>query len=106
MIVKKGASIAKCRPEILIAAITVIEPAFIEFGKPCVITSGTEKYKHSAERSGHYRGDALDFRTRFFKTDSEKHLFLDVLVERLGRDFVVILEKTHLHVHWSPVYAE
>lgn len=104
MIVKSGASIDGCRAEVLIAAITIIEPAYIEFGKPCVITSGTEKYKHSAKRSAHYRGDALDFRTRVFKTDSEKHLFLEVLVERLGRDFVVVLEKTHLHVHWSPVY--
>jgi len=106
MIVKSGSSIDGCRAEILIAAITIIEPAFIEFGKPCVVTSGTEKYKHSAKRSAHYRGDALDFRTRFFKTDSEKHLFLDVLVESLGKDFVVILEKTHLHVHWSPAYDE
>lgn len=105
MIVKHNASISGCRSEILVAAITIIEPTFIEFGKPCVITSGTEKYKHSAERSAHYRGDALDFRTRFFNTDAEKHLFLDVLVDRLGKDFVVILEKTHLHIHWSPVYA-
>ncbi len=104
MIIKKGASIQGCRKEILTAAITIIEPAFIEFGKPCVITSGIEKYKHSANRSAHYRGDALDFRTRHFKTESEKHLFLDVLVDRLGPHFVVILEKTHLHVHWSPVY--
>lgn len=106
MIVKKGASIDKCRPEILIAAINIIHPLFAEFGKPCVITSGTEKYKHTSKRSAHYRGDALDFRTRFFATESEKHLFLDILVEKLGANFVCILEKTHLHVHYSPVYED
>ena len=105
MILKKGVSISKCRAEILIAAITIIEPLYIEFGKPCVVTSGSEKKKHSVKRSGHYRGDALDFRTRFFKTDSEKHLFLEALAKKLGPDFVCVLEKTHLHVHWSPVYG-
>ena len=103
MIIKKGASINGCRAEILIAAITVIAPIYEEFNKPCVITSGTEKVKHSVERSAHYRGDALDFRIRFF-SDAEKHLFYERVVEALGRNFVAILESTHLHVHWSPVY--
>lgn len=105
MIIKKNASIAGCRSEILIAAITIIEPLYLEFGHPCVITSGTEHYEHSAERSAHYRGDALDLRTRFF-SDSEKNLFAQALKKRLGSDFVVVLERTHLHVHWSPVFQQ
>lgn len=106
MIIKPGASIQGCRAEILIAAITVIEPLYIKYGYECIVTSGTEPYKHSAQRSAHYRGDALDFRTRFFNTDEEKHKFYEDLVNHLGSDFVCILEKTHLHVHWSPVYKD
>lgn len=105
MILKKGVSIEGCRPEILIVGTAIITPLYSEYGHPCVVTSGTEKVKHSAERSAHYRGDALDFRTRFF-TDAEKQLFIKDLRQKLGRDFVCILEATHLHVHWSPVYKE
>lgn len=104
MILKDGVSIKGCRAEILIAAITIIAPLFKRYGYECVITSGTEDVKHSAQRSAHYRGDALDFRTRFFKTADEKRLFYEDLCAALGSDFVCILESTHIHVHWAPVY--
>lgn len=104
MIIKRGASIDGCRAEILRAAISIIEPVYMQYGYECVITSGTENVKHSAHRSKHYSGDALDFRTRFFKTADEKHRFYEDVMEKLGSDFVCILEKTHLHVHWAPVY--
>jgi hypothetical protein len=104
MKIKHNASIVGCRSEILIAAISIIESLYIEYGVECVITSGTEKYKHSAKRSAHYRGDALDFRTRDFKTTDEKLKFYEDLTMELGSDFVCVLEKTHLHVHWSPAY--
>lgn len=105
MILKRGVSIEGCRAEILIAAISKIAPLFSEFCQPCVITSATEKYKHSAERSAHYRGDALDFRTRFFSSE-EKAVFLIEVRKKLGKDFVCIMESTHLHIHWSPVYHD
>jgi len=107
MLVKNGASIEGCRPEILIAAITIIEPVFIVAGVQCVVTGGTEKYKHSAERSRHYSGDALDFRSRDL-TDRNKQVVLNKLSEGLGKHFVVILETDpdHYHIHYAPVYED
>ena len=105
MKLKSGVSIKGCRAEILIAAIEIIEPLYIEYGYDCVITSGTEKYKHSVNRSAHYRGDALDFRTREFSGAEEKLKFYEDVSMILGPDFVCVLERTHLHIHWSPVYA-
>ena len=61
--IKPGASIENCGPEILRAAIA-IDPIFSAQGADLVITSGSENYKHSAERSKHYSGDAIDVRSK------------------------------------------
>jgi hypothetical protein len=106
MILKKGVSIDGCRPEILIAAITIIAPIFAKHDRVAVITSGTEKVKHSAKRSAHYRGDALDFRHRYFRSLDKKAEVLQELSEALGPNFVCVLEKTHYHIHYAPVYED
>tara|TARA_R110000803_G_scaffold210685_2_gene283180 strand:- start:3901 stop:4218 length:318 start_codon:yes stop_codon:yes gene_type:complete len=103
MLLKEGVSIAGCRAEILIAAITIICPVYNKYGHRAVVTSGTEKYKHSVDRSKHYCGDALDFRSRYFN-ENDKHKVKDELQKNLGRNFVVILEHTHFHIHYAPVY--
>lgn len=110
MILKHGVSIKGCEGEILEAAITVIDPIFHFYGKEGVITSGTEKHKHSAKRSAHYRGDALDWRSHWF-TLQQKTDILESLKNALGPNFVVVLENIgksseHYHIHWSPVYED
>ena len=105
MQIKEGVSISGCNSEILVAAITIIDPVFKEFGEEGVITSGTEKHKHSAKRSRHYRGDALDWRHRFFVW-SVKTKVLEELKKRLGKHFVVVLESSHFHIHFAPVYED
>ena len=64
------------------------------------ITSGTEG-QHSVKRSAHYRGDAVDLRT--WHVDGQE--YADRLSEALGDDYVVLFERDHVHLHWSPVYA-
>tara|TARA_Y100000034_G_scaffold116922_1_gene155862 strand:- start:75 stop:392 length:318 start_codon:yes stop_codon:yes gene_type:complete len=99
MKVKQGASIDHCNAPILRAAI-LIEPLFISRGVELVITSGTGE-KHRAERSGHYRGDAIDIRTRDLPPD--QHAALAKAIRRkIGSAYVVILESNHIHIHWSP----
>ena len=110
MILKKGVSVDGCGAEILRAAITIIDPLFSEYGHDGIVTSGSEHFKHSAKRSAHYRGDALDWRSNWYSLP-EKYDILDKLKERLGGDFVVILESVgkpyeHFHIHWSPVYGK
>ena len=104
MLLKEDVSIDGCRAEILIAGISIISPVFKRYGHQAVVTSGTEKYKHSAERSKHYAGDALDFRSRFFNSDKIKYDVAEELRKRLGKNFVVILEKDHFHIHYAPIY--
>ena len=106
--IKKGASIDSCNAQILRAYIAIIQPLYKEYGQEAAITSGSEAYEHSAKRSAHYRGDALDLRSKVF-TVEQKHAILEKLSNQLGPDFVIILEGLgkvyeHFHIHWSPVY--
>ena len=103
MLLKKGVSIAGCRAEILIAAITIIAPLYKRYGHQLVITSGTEDVKHSVKRSKHYCGDALDLRHYYF-SDKAKHQVVEELKLLLGDNFVILLERHHIHVHYAPVY--
>lgn len=68
-------------------------------GTEATVTSTLEG-QHSAVRSAHYRGDAVDLRTWHV----EPTVFAAALTDALGEDFVVIEERDHVHVHWSPVY--
>ena len=103
MKVKKGVVLDGCRAEIITAAITVIAPIFKLYGEEAVITSGIEKHRHSVKRSAHYRGDALDWRHRFFDYDTKLEV-VQSLKDELGSHFVVVLEQTHIHIHYAPVY--
>jgi|TARA_R100000789_G_scaffold100494_1_gene111057 hypothetical protein len=99
MKVKKDASIANCRAPILRALIW-IEPLFVSRNVELVVTSGTGE-KHSAERSGHYRGDGVDIRSRTVPADQRQTL-AKAIRRKLGSAYVVILESNHYHIHWSP----
>ena len=104
---KRGASIDKCRPEVLIALISV-DPIYAKYGVDTVVTSGTEPYKHSALRSGHYRGDALDLRIKNVPVDKRAMVF-QAIRRKLAPDFVVLHEGKgkaweHIHFHWSPIF--
>jgi len=104
MILKEGVSIDGCRSEILIAALTIIAPIFLKHERIAVIDSGTEPHRHSAKRSRHYSGDALDFRHRYFRGIEKKAQVMEELQDALGPDFVVVLETLHYHIHYAPVY--
>ena len=108
IIIKPGASIEGCRKEILTALIVDIQSVFHSENLDTVVTSGKENFKHSVKRSSHYRGDALDIRSKHIKED-RKNIIYQNLKQRLGQDFVVILESRgkaweHFHIHWSPVF--
>ena len=108
MKVKRGASIDKCRAEILRAFI-LIEPIFVAEGVEMVITSGSEKYKHSSKYSSHYKGDALDIRSFTLKTLARKRSVQEKIRKKLGPKFVIILEKAgkpgeHFHLQFTPTF--
>ena len=109
--IKRNASVDGCGKEILLALVTKIHPAFEAENVDTWITSGTEHYKHSVKRSAHYRGDALDLRSKHLFPKRAKYKVYNTLKRRLGEDFVVILEAEgrpweHFHIHWSPIHKE
>jgi len=98
------------RPEILLGAIKV-EPIFAYYQVDLIITSGREKYKHSVERSAHYRGDAIDVRSKNLPISANKIEVLNRIKDILGPDYVCVFENAgkaneHFHIHWSPVYKD
>jgi len=62
------------------------------------ITSGVEG-RHSS-RSYHYVGGALDWRIRDFAA-SELNRWVREITKKLGPDYYVELESTHIHIHYT-----
>lgn len=98
MQIKKGVRVTGLSPEIVIAII-VVNDVYRKYGRDCTITSGTEgKHGYSSE---HYKGDAVDFRTRDLFPD-QKTAIAKEIAARLGDNYDVVLEETHLHVEFDP----
>lgn len=87
------------QPEALLA-IAVAESVYRDHGLDCVITSVCEG-QHSAN-SLHYKGLAVDFRTRHIPSPGQKRQICDLIAEALGSDYDVLLEATHIHVEFDP----
>ena len=106
--VKPGASIVGLRGPML-EKLYDIDSVFEQYGVDTVITSGMERFRHSVKRSAHYRGDAVDLRSKHLKSTAQKYEVLLKLESILGDDFVVLFEneglpQEHYHVHWGPVF--
>lgn len=74
-----------------------------ENGQTLVVTSGLDG-THSPG-SLHYYGYALDFRSRYFSAKTVVKL-CDQLRSALGTDYLVLDEKTHIHVQCQLALAE
>lgn len=101
MRLKTGVDISNIQPQIVFALIPA-DALYRDEGIECVITSGRDG-KHSLT-SLHYSGNAVDLRTRDLKVKDSflPSLIRDRLADRLGVDYDVILEKTHIHLEYQP----
>lgn len=68
-------------------------------GRGAIITSGTDG--QHMKGSLHYVGRAADLRSNDLAT-SQKSRLVEALRARLGRDFDVVPEPTHIHVEYDP----
>lgn len=98
MRLKSGVKLTDLQPQVILAVLAVEEVMGF-----CTVTSANDS-KHSAS-SWHYKGRALDFRTKDYAGDKLKAV-ADIK-ERLGPDFDVVLEaegepNEHLHVEYDP----
>lgn len=104
MTLKPGVRLADLAPQMVLAAF-VIDGCFSRRGVECVITSANDS-KHSAA-SWHYKGRALDFRTKFDALNGHEQALRDEVKAALGDDFDVVIEAVgadneHLHVEYDP----
>ena len=97
--IKPGVSLHGVSKRLINAANDIALIYSAKFNAHCTITSGREG-EHS-ENSKHYRGLALDFRTRHLSRANRRKLAEDVR-HVLGDDFDVVLELTHMHVEYDP----
>lgn len=105
LLLKPGARLHGLCPQMALAA-AVVAGVLAEAGYDAIVTSGSDSTH--AERSGHYRGHALDFRSRHVGSDTEKRALGREIKARLGsEDFTFILEglgsdNEHWHCQWWP----
>lgn len=104
---KKGVSLSKLKPEIRVG-LRIIYQVYKSFGYELTVTS-TNDGKHMF-KSLHYKNQAFDSRIWFlnkFKVPAfipkEKLLkIINVCKNTLGKDYDIILEKTHIHMEYDP----
>ena len=97
MMLKSGVEVYGIRPE-LVVAIMVAKDVVNEEGFDFVITSCTERGVQHSATSLHWSGCAFDMRTR----DMPASIIADTIRERLGKEFDVIREDTHIHIEFQP----
>lgn len=97
--IKEGVELQGLQPQMFIA-VTVADEVYEEFGLECVITSALDSEHRS--HSLHYKGFALDIRTKNIPDDKTKADIVDRIQSRLGSEFQVILEYNHIHIEFDP----
>ena len=83
----------------ILFAIMVASELYAEQNVPLVITSGSEHCTKHMDTSLHYAGRAVDLRSR--ELDDAEAMARAIKI-RLGRDFDVVCEQTHIHVEHQP----
>jgi hypothetical protein len=97
MRLKNGASLAGVSWQMFYAAV-IAEGVFKKYGAAeLVITAGTDG--EHMEGSLHYEGRALDLRTWGI---NDLAACRDELKRKLGKNYDVVIEKTHLHMEYDP----
>ena len=100
MELKAGASLNGLDPIVYMYGIPVIDAIHrAVIGRDAIITAGTDG-QHMAG-SLHYRGRALDVRTRDL-TPAQTQKLRDALARGLGPGWDVIVEPTHIHIEYDP----
>ena len=91
-------SVRHFKPPTVMAAI-IVDQVYLSNGSELILTTGDEG-THTRS-SKHYIGHAFDGRTRHLEPDLVSVIVMQCK-ERLGRDYDVVLEPTHLHVEFDP----
>lgn len=95
---KKGVDVLGLSPAMALGCL-VVAGVYEELNLDCVITSCCDgKHGH---HSHHYKGMAIDFRTRHVP-EWQLPKLVRLLKESLEEQFQVVLEKDHIHIEYDP----
>jgi len=94
MLLKAGVDISRLRNEIRRRLNVIASDVEAVTGSELVITS-TYEGTHSP-RSLHYANLAIDIRAKH-----KKHELAERLQKDLGEDYFVLVEPTHIHIHYK-----
>jgi hypothetical protein len=89
-----------------IRIMVVASHVWLFYGHDSVTVTSLTEGKHS-DGSKHYKGAAVDLRTREDNSAEQWHerhkaTLAGELLKRLGKDFDVVVHKTHIHVEHDP----
>lgn len=99
MQIKQGVSLKGLQPQMLVA-LAVVEDAYRDNGGyEVTITAGCDG--HHLPDSLHYKGFALDFRTRNVPEDKLAVLFQQIK-DHLGAEYDCVKEIDHIHIEYQP----
>lgn len=101
---KQGVKLKDVQPEIVLALLR-LNSLFESFKIPLIVTSISDGI-HS-KNSLHYKGKAVDLRSKHIQTNELKLALLSDIREALGDEFDVILEhlgneNEHFHIEFDP----
>lgn len=90
-------------------AFPIIKDIFRDYNAQCIITSANDS-KHG-EHSLHYKGKALDLRTKHIRDGITKTAIINKIKESLGPQFDIVFESVgldneHLHIEFDPKEPE
>lgn len=102
--IKPGAKIEGLQPE-MVLGLMIISSIFECYNYNCVLTEATGS--QHMENSLHYKGLAVDLRTKHINNLATKIEIVHRCSEALGKDFDVVFEgqgqdNEHLHCEWQP----
>jgi len=95
MRLKSGVRIGGLRPEMCVALMAA-ESAYLRFNEELVVTCAVEGV-HMA-KSLHYVGAAIDLRL----PAKRRQQIARNIRERLGEDYDVVLDRSHIHIEFQP----
>jgi hypothetical protein len=98
--IKEGVSLLGLDSKLILAAIVADQVYSTHSIENCVITSATDS-KHG-EHSHHYKGLAIDLRTRDMD-GNQKQIITSDIQKQLGTEFQVIFEVDHIHIEYDPL---
>lgn len=104
--IKSGVRLHGMKPQMAIAYFEA-KALWAKYGYPFCVTAGIDG-EHS-EKSRHWDGAALDFRTWKDETGeqlpmADKQMLAAELQTTLGEEFYVHIEATHIHVQYTPLH--